>query len=77
MGAAAPRKGSSMNESWSCGPGLMVTVFSRGIVRQRWRFHVQDVGNGKILASSENYARRIDAMSTAERLFPRVEDGDA
>lgn len=61
-----------MNESWPIRNNFTVTVFCRGVVRQRWRWHVTAV-SGEIVASGEAYARRIDAISLCERLFPRVE----
>jgi hypothetical protein len=61
-----------VNEVWSIRNGFRVEVYARGL-RQRWKFRVR-AANGQIVATSEAYVRRVDAMSTAERLFPRVED---
>lgn len=62
-----------MNETWVSHAGFRVEVISRGAFRQRWRFLVR-AANGEIVATSEAYSRRIDAVTTAERILPRVEE---
>lgn len=69
-----------MNEHWLAPSGDRVEVFrrfvlSKSLIRPRvkgstWHWHVR-AANGEIVAASETYSRRTDAMRTAERLFPR------
>ena len=63
-----------MNESWLTTHGDHVEVFSRlGIRGKRWHRNVAAT-NGEILEWGEAYARRIDAVTAAERHHPRTED---
>ena len=62
-----------MNETWTTTHGDVVSVFTRGRLRTRWYWHVQDSGNWEIVEGGEGYSRRVDAMSAALGLHPRVE----
>ena len=47
--------------------------------RQQWWFKIIDAGNGKVLASSEAYTNKQDAVDTARSIAasrPKVEVGD-
>jgi uncharacterized protein YegP (UPF0339 family) len=51
---------------------VKVVVF-RSNTDSQWRFRV--VGdNGEVLSQSEGYKRRIDAISTAEKIAPEGAD---
>lgn len=57
---------------WNTAHGDTVTVFrSRQRLKQRWRWHVRSP-NGEIVGHNENYVRRIDAITAAERHHPPV-----
>lgn len=59
---------------------MKIEVFSRrGLRGKRWYFRVR-AGNGEIVAQSEGYSRRIDAIGTVHALrsaIPQAEIIDA
>lgn len=47
---------------------MTIEIFSRrGLLGRRWYFRVR-ASNGKVVAQSEAYSRRIDAVATVQSL---------
>jgi uncharacterized protein YegP (UPF0339 family) len=50
-----------------------VELYRSGLIRKEWRFRVRALNGHVLVASGDGYKRKIDALNTAERLFPTME----
>lgn len=52
--------------------GDHISLYRSGLIRKEWRW-TYIAANGNVLADSgEGYARKVDARTIAEQLFPGV-----
>lgn len=44
-------------------------IFRAGLLRKRWYWRLVSNGNGEIMAQSEGYSRRVDALKTVQTII--------